>query len=275
MTQNMNLSAEEVALIEQKRAQEKSNYDTYRERIKQQHIERVERRLTNEEDRKKVYETMFNSLVAVSKDFRLDCEKSDTVSEINLYELDENGNEIRYVNGEYVEAKEVDKLDTYHYQLKIVYTGNVPPNHQYYIVPVEQYHKWSGRVKGYKMQLQGTGISTWDKRGQMTNPNTVVKKITEFVENKFNQIKYQEEQNKSNRRIADRFKIEFSKYAKNVTSTNQNYFNIELENGIEIQIYGYENGLGNISFSKGKVVLPYSLDVKDVLENLDNIKSGK
>ena len=30
------------------------------------------------------------------------------------------------------------------------------------------------------MQVQGTGINSWDKRGQMTNPNTVHKKITEI-----------------------------------------------------------------------------------------------
>jgi len=281
MSQSIKLTAEEIELIEQKRAEEKAiqeallkSYDHYRDRKIASHKETIGRQEKDEEQRKENFETIFNKLIAVSNDFRFDCTKKKTVTTVDLFELNENGGEIRY-NADFskhIKPKEVVKLDSYYYEMKIVYTGIVPEKHEYYVVPTSIYSKYSYRITGYKMQVQGTGICSWDKRGQMTNAKTVHKKILEIVESKFRQIEYQKEQDSSNKRITDRFNIEFSKYAKNVTSIDENTFNIKLDNGITIEIYGYENGDGDITFRKGKIAFPYQMDITSLLSNLNDIK---
>jgi len=281
MSQSIKLTAEEIALIEQKRAEEKAiqeallkSYDHYRDRKIASHKENIGRQEKDEEQRKENFETIFNKLIAVSNDFRFDCTKKKTVTTVDLFELNENGDEIRY-NADFskhIKPKEVVKLDSYYYEMKIVYTGIVPEKHEYYVVPTSTYSKYSYRITGYKMQVQGTGINSWDKRGQMTSAKSVHKKILEIVESKFRQIEYQKELDSSNKRIVDRFNIEFSKYAKNVTSIDKNTFNIKLDNGITIEIYGYENGDGDITFRKGKIAFPYQMDITSLLSNLNDIK---
>jgi|LakMenEpi03Aug12_release.lakeMendotaPanAssembly.Ray.scaffolds.fasta_scaffold611137_1 hypothetical protein len=281
MSQSIKLTAEEIALIEQKRAEEKAiqeallkSYDHYRERKIASHKETIVRQEKDEEQRKENFETIFNKLIAVSNDFRFDCTKKKTVTTVDLFELNENGDEIRY-NADFskhIKPKEVVKLDSYYYEMKIVYTGIVPEKHEYYVVPTSTYSKYSYRITGYKMQVQGTGVNSWDKRGQMTNAKTVHKKILEIVENKFRQIEYQKELDSSNKRVVDRFNIEFSKFVKNVTSIDKNTFNIKLDNGITIEIYGYENGDGDITFRKGKIAFPYQMDITSLISNLNDIK---
>ncbi len=283
MSQTMKLTAEEIALIEQKRAEEKAreeelrkSYPAYRERKIEAHKETVQRQEQEEEQRKINHETIFNQLIAVSNDFRFDCTKKKRPTSVDLFEIDENGNELRYTKDwGHIKPKEVVKVDSYYYEMKIVYTGIVPEKHEYYVVPTPTYSKYSHRINGYKMQVQGTGINSWDKRGQMTSAKSVHKKIVETVETKFRHIEYKKEQDSSNKRIADRFNIEFSKYAKNVTSINQNTFNIKLDNGISLEIYGYENGSGDITFRKGKISFPYEMDVTSLLSNLNDIKGGE
>ena len=282
MSQTMKLTAEEIALIEQKRAEEQArqeellkSYDYYRDRKIASHKETMERQEKDEEQRKINYETVFNKLIAVSNDFRFDCKKTKRVTSLDLYDIDDKGNEKRYTEDgswNHIKPKEVVKVDSYYYEMKIVYTGNVPEGCEYYVVPTPTYSKYSHRITGYKMQVQGTGICSWDKRGQMTKASTVHKKIVETVESKFRQIEYKKEQDSSNKRIADRFNLEFSKYAKNVTSINQNTFYIKLDNGITIEVYGYENGEGDVTFRKGKIAFPYEMDVTSLLSNLNDIK---
>jgi hypothetical protein len=284
MSQTIKLTAEEIALIEQKRAEEKAkqeellkSYDHYRERRIDAHKQSLQRQETDEEGRKKVYENIFNDLIAVSSDFRLDSKKINKVSNLELYDINDSGNEIRYTYdaegySEYIDPREVVKFNTYYYEMKIVYTGKVPEGCNYYVVPVTQYSKYSHRANGYKMQVQGTDISSWDKRGQMTKATTVHKKIVETVEQKFRQIEYEKEQDSSNNRIKQRFDIEFSEFVKNVTSINQNNFHIKLDNGVTIEIYGYETGDGSVRWSKGKISFPYSMDVTSLLTKLNEIK---
>jgi len=283
MSQTMKLSAEEIALIEQKRAEEKAreeelrkSYPTYRERKIEAHKESLKRKEGDEEQRKINYETIFNKLIAVSNDFRFDCKKKNNSTSVDLFEIDENGNEIRYTKDlERIKPKEVVKVDSYYYELKIVYTGIVPENNEYYVVPKPTYSKYSNHINGYKMQVQGTDIFSWDNRGQMTNPSSVHKKILEIVDSKFKEIEYKKERDSANKRITDRFNIVFSEYVKNVTSINQNKFELELDNGISLDICGYENGSGDITFSKGKISFPYEMDVTSLLSNLNEIKGGK
>jgi hypothetical protein len=283
MSQTMKLSAEEIALIEQKRAEEQAreeelrkSYPAYRERKINTHKEGVQRQEKEEEQRKINYETIFNQLIAVSNDFRFDCTKKKRPTSVDLFDIDENGNEKRYTEGwNHIDPREVVKVDSYYYEMKIVYTGIVPEKHEYYVVPTPTYSKYSHRINGYKMQVQGTGICSWDKRGQMTKASTVHKKIVETVESKFRQIEYKKEQDSSNKRIADRFNIQFSKYAKNVNSINQNTFHIILDNGVSLDIYGYENGSGDITFSKGKITFPYKMDVMSLISSLNEIKGGE
>jgi hypothetical protein len=106
----------------------------------------------------------------------------------------------------------------------------------------------------------------------MTKATTVHKKIIETVEQKFRQIEYEKEQDSSNNRIKQRFDIEFSEFVKNVTSINQNNFHIKLDNGVTIEIYGYETGDGSVRWSKGKISFPYSMDVTSLLTKLNEIK---
>jgi hypothetical protein len=278
----MTLTAEEKALIEQKRAEEKAkqeallkSYDYHRENVIKRETERCRNYEADEETRKKVYEGFLEKMLEVSPDYKLHCKKVDRVNKIEIYDIDENGYEIKYKQNskgetEYLKPREVVKIDTYHYDLKLSYTGKVPEGHNYHIAPVTQYSKYSYKPKGYKMQVQGTGIDSWDKRGQMTNPNTVHKKIVDTIESSFIQIEYKTAQDQSNKRINDRFKLEFSKY-KNVEIDN-NTFIVTLDNGIKVTFYGYEHG-DEITFSSPKISLPYNkIEIKDLLDNLGDVK---
>ena len=288
MSQTIKLTAEEIVLIEQKRAEEKAkqeellkSYDHYRENTISYHVRKNEGSEKEQEDRKNSYEEIFNKLIAVSNDFKLICEKKSAKTTVNLYDIDNDGREIKYKRDEngsvvsYLEPKEVVELETYYYELKIQYTGNVPEGCSYIVVPVAQYSKYGHRITGYKMQVQGTDINSWDKRGQMSNANNVHKKILETVESKFRQIEYKKEQDASNSRIADEFKRVFSNYVDNVTSTHRSQFNVKLDNGITIEIVGYEDGNGKIYFNKGKISFPYKMDVMSILDNLNKIKGEK
>jgi hypothetical protein len=255
MSQTIKLTAEEIALIEQKRAEEKAkqeellkSYDHYREKTINYHVSKNEGSEKEQEDRKTAYEGIFNKLIAVSNDFKLICKKELATTTVNLYDIDNDGCEIKYERDEngsvvsHLEPKEVVELETYHYGLKIQYTGIVPEGCSYNVVPVVQYSRYGHNIISCKMQIQGTEINSWDKRGIMSNAKNVYKKIVEIVEQKFRQIEYKKEQDASNIRIDDEFKRVFSDYVDNVTSTHRSQFDIKLDNGITIEIYGYENG---------------------------------
>jgi hypothetical protein len=280
----MNLTAEEKALIEQKRAEkiaeEKAklaSYDHHKETVINRENTRISQYEKDEEDRKRVYEKMYAELTDVSPDYKLECVKVNQVNKIDIYDVDENGYEIKTkknTKGEtiWLKPKEVLKFKFYSYNLKLSYTGKVPEGHNYYVVPVSQYSKWSYRITGYKMQVQGTGISSWDKRGQMTNPNSVHKKIVETVDGAFKQIEYKTAQEQSNDRILNRFKVEFSEYVNNFTVSNSTFV-VKLDNGIEVTFYAYEDNNGNITFKSPNVKIPYGVfEVKDMLSGLEQIK---
>jgi hypothetical protein len=279
---NMTLTAEEKALIEQKRAEEKAkqvallkSYDYHRENAIKRETERCRNYEADEEKLKEVYEGFLKQILEVSPDYKLHCKRVDRVNKIEIYDIDENGREITYKEnskGEtvWLKPREVVKIPNYHYDLKLSYTGKVPEGHNYHIVAVEQRSKWSYRTTGYKMQVQGTGIDSWDKRGQMTNAKSVHKKIVDTIESAFIQIEYRTAQQQSNKRIHDMFKLEFSKY-KNVEIDN-NTFIVTLDNGIKVTFYGYEHG-DEITFSSPKISLPYNkIEIKDLLDNLGNVK---
>lgn len=280
----MNLTAEEKALIEQKRAEkiaeEKAklaSYDHHKETVINRENTRISQYEKDEKDRKRVYEKFYAELTAVSPDYKLECVKVNQVNKVDVYDVDENGYEIKTkknTKGEtiWLKPKEVLKFKFYSYNLKLSYTGKVPEGHNYYVVPVSQYSKWSYRITGYKMQVQGTGISSWDKRGQMTNPNSVHKKIVETVDGAFKQVEYKTAQEQSNDRILNRFKVEFSEYVNNFTVSN-NTFVVKLDNGIEVTFYAYEDNNGNITFKSPNVKIPYGVfEVKDMLSGLEQIK---
>lgn len=279
---NMNLTSEEKALIEQKRAEEKAklcSYDNHRENVITRETNRNSQNEKDEEDRKRVYQDIYDKLSEVSPDYKFECEKVNLVNKVDVYDVDENGHEVRTKKDEkgetiWLKPKEVLKFKFYRYDLKISYTGKVPEGHNYYVVPVSQYSKWSYRITGYKMQVQGTGISSWDKRGQMTNPNSVHKRIVETVDNAFKQIEYKTAQEQSNDRILERFKLEFSQYVgEKVKYNSHNEFIVTLDNGIRVTFYGYEDSEGNISFYNTKVIIPYkTIEVKDLLDGLNVIK---
>jgi len=273
---NMTLTSEEITLIEQKREEKRlmdlelsKSYDKYKQTRIESEGKMCDNIKKDAEALKSVYETNFNELINISKDFSLECEKIVHDRRIDLYELDENGFELRS------KPKEVIKTKTYSYKLKIKYTGKVPEGHNYFVTMIEQYSKYSGRIKGYKMQVQGTGISTWDKRGQMTNPKTVVQKLVEHVECQFRQIEYRDEAKQRLKRIEDRFKLEYSKFVDKTLINTNNEFIVTLENDIRITFYGYEDGEGNIHFNNPKISTPYDkIDMKSLLDVLSNVKGG-
>jgi hypothetical protein len=107
MSQTIKLTAEEIALIEQKRAEEKSkqeellkSYDHYRENTIKYQVDRNERSEKEQEDRKTTYEEVLNKLIAVSNDFKLICKKELTTTTVNLYDIDNDGREIKYERDE-------------------------------------------------------------------------------------------------------------------------------------------------------------------------------
>jgi len=284
MSLMMRLSDEEIALIEQKRAEEKAkqdellkSYDHYKQGRTSQFIKTNSLRETAEETRKKLYQTIYDDLVSVSKDFTFVCEKVESKAELPLYEIDDNGSEIRYGQNEEGETiwynpKETIKLPTYSYRLSIKYTGRMPENHRYEVVPVDKTSKYSGRVIGYKMQVRGTGIDSWGKSGQMTKASSVYKKILDTIEGAFRQIEYRTAQDQRNDRIKERFKVEFSKFEKNVISIHESIFQIKLDNGITLNINGYEDSNGNIRFNKDKISFPYNMDALYLIGMLNEIK---
>jgi hypothetical protein len=262
----MSITAEEMVELYTNYKQKKINNLTDKAKNDEGHVER----------HKTLYENVYNKLITVSSDFRFDCVKKDVVIEVELFDIDGNGSEIKWKgeNGEttWFEPKEVIKIKSYVYDLKITYTGVVPEGHDYYVIPVETYSKWSYRITGCKMQVQGTGINSWDRRGQMTNPKSVHNKILETVDNAFKQIEYKTAQEQRNNTILNRFKIEFGKYINNFTVTD-NTFVVKLDNGISVTFYGHEDSDGYVTFTSPKVNVPYGkFEVRDLLNGLDGIK---
>lgn len=276
----MNLTAEEKALIEQKRAEEKAklaSFDHHKETVINRETKRIHQYESDEDNRKRVYQDIYAKLSEVSPDYKLECEKVNQVNKVEIYDVDENGSEVKTKKNKkgetiWLKPKEILKFKFYRYNLKISYTGKVPEGHNYYVVPVSQYSKWSYRITGYKMQVQGTGISSWDKRGQMTNPNSVHKRIVETVDNAFKQIEYKTAQEQSNDRILNRFKVEFSEYVNNFTVSSTTFV-VKLDNGISVTFYGHEDSNGNITFNNTKVNVPYGkVEVRDLLGGLNGVK---
>ena len=272
---NISLTSEELLIIQEKRAEEKriedelkNSFDHYKENRIQSEKNRLERNEQDSEKVKEAYESAFNELVKVSKDYSLDTKKIDHVVEVRLYNLDSNGYTLTSE-----EPREVVKLKSYYYNHVIKYTGSVPEGHSYHVTLREKSSKYSWNAKGYKMQVQGTGISTWDKRGQMTNHKSVHQRILEFVEGAFRQIEYQTQRELTTKNVADRFKVEFSKFNNSYTQIGANEFIVTLENNITVTFYGHEDGNGNITFNNPKVSLPYNkIDIKDLLNTLNLVK---
>ena len=275
---NMNLTSDEITLIEQKREEKrlmelelKKSYTNYKENRINGEMKRCKSIAEDAESLKSAYESNFNELIKISKDFTLECEKVDEVRTINLYDVDENGYEVRSDK-----PKEVIQISTYHYKLTIKYTGEVAEGHNYYVTMVTQYSKYSGKAKGYKMQVQGTGINNWDRRGQMTNPKTVYQRIVEHVECQNRKIEYVTAQEQINKRIKDSLEVKFGKFASKIKNTTGNEFIINLDNEIRIAFYGHEDVNGNINFSNPKVTLPYNkVDVNTLIEALSTINGGE
>ena len=280
---NMNLTTEEIAIIEQKRAEkiaeEKaklSSYDNHRENVITRETNRNLQYEKDEDARKLVHELFYDKLINVSSDYKLECEKVNEFNKIDIYDVDENGHEVRRKENKkgdtvWLKPKEVLKFKFYRYNIKISYTGKVPEGHNYHVILLAQFSKWGHKLTGHKMQVQGTGISSWDKRGQMTNPNTVHNKITETIDSAFKQIEYRTAQEQSNNRILDRFKLEFSEYQNNFTVSN-NTFIVKLDNEISVTFYGYEDSNGKIRFNNPKVSIPYNkFEVKDLLDGLKDV----
>jgi len=272
---NISLTSEELLLIQEKRAEEKriedelkKSFDHYKENRIQSEQNRLDRNEQESEKLKEAYESAFKDLIKVSKDYTLDTKKVDHVVELRLYNLDNDGYTLTSE-----EPREVVKLKSYYYNHVIKYTGSVPEGHSYHVTLREKNSKYSWNVKGYKMQVQGTGISSWDKRGQMTNPKSVHQRIVEIVECAFRQIEYQTERELTTKRVGDRFKVEFTKFNNNYTQVGANEFIVTLDNKVTVTFYGHEDGNGNITFNNPKVSLPYNkIDVKDLLDTLNLVK---
>jgi hypothetical protein len=283
MSQTMKLSAEEISIIEQKRAEEQANklallgsYEHFKERTTKYQQERCLKDEKNSEEIKALYESYLEELLKVSPDYKLECKRNDVVVNHEVYDIDENGSEIRWTTDsegetEWFKPRDIVHIKSYNYTLKLSYTGKVPEGHQYNIVPVGQYSRY-GSNKGYKMKVRGTGIDSYDNRGLMTNPTSVHRKIIDTIESAYIQIEYRNSAEQQYARIENRFKLEYSKYLNNYSVT-ANSFKIKLDNGITLTCHGYENGLGEIQFSSPKVEIPYGkFEVIDLLEWLNNVK---
>lgn len=285
MTNTITLTKEELALIEQKRAEDRAkaealrtSYDHYKaERIKSKE-ENIARRQKDAEDLKKVYEGFYNSLIAVSPDFKLDCKIVYNKEVIDLYELDKDGYEIQMVYDEQgnpkrrLKPKEKISLDFYEYSFKLSYTGKVPEGHSFNVIAVTTHSKYSGRVNGYKMQIQGTGINSWEKTFKMINPKSVVNRLIGLSEDAFRQIEYKTAAELAHQRIQAAFQDKYghleSEGVKIGRSPGQ--FVLTYENGIQLTIGAYENN-SEVVFRNSKVNVPYAFDTDKLIEVLKNI----
>lgn len=283
-THTIKLSAEELALIEQKRAEEKAqkeallkSYDHYKKRNIEAEQKRVQTLEKEQEERKKLFEKFFAQLTSVSPDFKFDCKCISKRREINLYDIDDSGNEIKYIFDEQgiaidkLEPKETINFEYVSYELKISYTGKLPETHEFYVIPVEQVSKYSRNVIGHKMQIQGTGINSWEKKGQMTKPESVVKKLKELSESAFMKIEFQEAENVRKNTVEAEFKKQYG-HLENEASVvvKGRQFTITFNNGIEIILNGYLNG-DKVSFTHSKTSMPYGVDVNKLINALKNI----
>ena len=285
MTHTITLTKEEVALIEQKRAEDRAkaealrtSYDYYKtERIKARELV-IDRRQKDAEALKKVYEGFYNSLIAVSPDFKLDCKKVTSKETIDLYELDKDGYEIQMVYDEEgkplsrLKPKEIISLDSYAYSFKLSYTGKVPEGHSFYVNAVTTHSSYSGRVTGYKMQIQGTGINSWDGRGKMVNPRAIVNRLIGLSEDAFRAIEYKSAAELTQQRIKAAFQEKYGHLENEGVKVgiSSGQFVLTYESGIQLIIGAYESN-SEVKFTNAKVSIPHGFDTDKLIKGLKNI----
>lgn len=286
MAQSITLTKDELALIEQRRAEEKAkaaellkSYDYYKENKIEAEKQTVLRLEADAEARKKVFEDFLSQLLAVSPEFKLDCKIVKLKRQLDLYDIDDNGREIKFnydkdgLIKSHIKPKEKINFEYCTYNLVLSYTGKLPDNYEYYVIPVSQNSKYSGRVTGYKMQIQGTGINSWEKTGQMTKPESIVKKLKELSESAFRQVEYAEAERLRKNRVEDEFKKQYGYLEKEATVVIEDRtFTITFKNGIQLVVNGYIGGRDEVIFSHSKLKLPYdSLDISKLIEGLKNV----
>jgi hypothetical protein len=285
MAHTITLTKEELTLIEQKRAEEKAkaealrtSYDHYKaERIKARELV-INSRQKEAEDLKKVYDGFYNSLIAVSPDFKLDCNKVKSKETLDLYELDKDGYEIQMVYDEEgkpisrVKPKETISLDSYFYTFKLSYTGKVPEGHMFYVNAVTTHSSYSGRVTGYKMQIQGTGINSWDGRGKMVNPKAIVNRLIGLSEDAFIAIEHKTATELTQQRIQAAFQEKYGHLENEGVKIGRSpgQFVLTYENGIQLTIGAYESS-SEVKFTNTKVNIPYGFDTDKLIGGLKNI----
>ena len=285
MAHTITLTTEELTLIEQQRAEKKAqaealrtSYDHYKAEKIKRHEQGIERTKKDVEDKKKVYEGFFDSLTAVSPLFKLDCKKVNGKETVELFELDNEGFEITMLYDEEgriknrVKPKEKITLDSYFYEIKLSYTGKVPEGHSFHVIATTIYPKYSSRAIGHKMQIQGTGINSWDGKGKMVNPKSVVNKLTELSEAAFNRIESRNVADLQQQRIEAAFRNKFGHLNEQGVqiSIAQGQFTLTYKNGIELKIGAYEHN-SEVVFTNSKVTIPYKFDVEKLVEGLKNI----
>lgn len=285
MAHTITLTAEELTLIEQKRAEEKAkaealrtSYDHYKAEKIKRHEQSIERTQTDAENKKKVYEGFFNSLTAVSPVFKLDCKKVNSKETVELFELDSEGYEITMLYDEEgriknrVKPKENITLDSYFYEIKLSYTGKVPEGHSFHVIATTTYSKYSHRATGHKMQIQGTGIDSWDGRGKMVNPKAVVNKLTELSQAAFDRIEYRNKAELSQQRIQAAFQEKYGHLENEGVKIgiSPGQFVLTYKNGIQLTIGAYEHN-SEVIFTNSKVNIPYGFDTDKLVEGLKNI----
>jgi hypothetical protein len=275
------LTAEELTLIKQKREEEKAllnSYEHYKSRKIEQEQKRIDINKQQAEDKKKVYEGFYNSLVAVSPNFKLNCKQVSQKIVVDLYEVDEEGYEIRFLYDKdekptkSLKPKENVTLDSYSYEIKLSYTGKVPEGHSFHVIATPIASKYSGRTIGHKMQIKGTGIDSWDGKGKMVNPKSVVNKLIELSEVAFMRIESRNAADLQQQRIETAFrnKFEHLKDEGVQISIAKGQFTLTYENGIELKIGAYENN-SEVIFTNSKVTIPYDFDVDKLVEGLKKI----
>lgn len=285
MAHTITLTTEELTLIEQKRAEKKAqaealrtSYDHYKaEKIKRRE-QSIERAQTDAENKKKVYEGFYNSLVAVSPVFKLDCKKVNNKETIELFEIDSDGYEITMLYDEEgriknrVKPKEKVTLDSYFYEIKLSYTGNVPEGHSFHVIATTTYSKYSHRATGHKMQIQGTGIDSWDGRGKMVNPKAVVNRLKGLAEDAFLRIEYRTEAELAQQRIQAAFQEKYGHLENEGVKIgiSPGQFVLTYKNGIQLTIGAYEHN-SEVIFTNSKVNIPYGFDTDKLVEGLKNI----
>ena len=289
---SIELTSEELALIEQKRAEDKAKAEamaTMHEKYVEEKVARTEVTLakqTSEFERLKAFYTeKFNELKKLSPNYELVIVEKEPIVEVEIFNIDEKGYEITNYQDEEGNYKRHKPIKTIQvkgliYLMEIRYTGETPNDYKYKINAIELTTKW-GSFDGYKLRVEGKGFDSYDKRLRYTSAKKTHEKLMEVIANQIRQIEYNKIANERSERLfhaVDKFMEELSdKYPNaSVSRLLVNSFVVNFNNGVKVTINVDVNSEGEARMYGPKVDFNYGeFSIDGLLEIMSSIKGEK